>query len=331
MVRISELPTRLLALKYGADIVWGPEIVDKALITDPPAERVVNEKLGTIDFVKMPKNQVIFRTHVTEKKRLVFQLGSGTPDLAVQAAKLVANDVAAIDLNCGCPKPFSTTGGMGSALLSDVDRLCAILVALVENVGKPFNIGISAKIRLLDDEDATEAMVRRICRTGIMGLTVHLRTVPMRPREPALRARLARLVQVCKDEKIVLLANGDVKNRDEAIELMEKADVDGIMIARGAEYNPSCFRSARDGGPIDSLEMAREVLRTAEEYDNAAANTKYIIMRILADKSKSAVYRKCQVAKGYAELKVALNVPEEKPQKIRRVLLESAIEAAAAA
>ncbi|ORY80306.1 hypothetical protein BCR37DRAFT_349186 [Protomyces lactucae-debilis] len=331
MVRISEIPTRLLALKYGADIVWGPEIVDKALITEPPAERVVNEKLGCIDFVKMPKNQVIFRTHPLEKQRLVFQLGSGTPALAVQAAKLVAKDVAAIDLNCGCPKPFSTTGGMGSVLLSDVDRLCAILVALVTEVGKPFGIGISAKIRLLDDEAATEAMVRRICKTGIIGLTIHLRTVPMRPREPALRARLARLVEVCKEEKVVLLANGDVKDRDEALAVMAESGVDGIMIARGAEHNPSCFRSSTEGGPLDTFQLARELLRTAEEYDNAPANTKYILLRILADKSKTAAYRKCQSAKGYAELKEALMVEEEKPKPTRRFASESARKTAAVA
>lgn len=28
------------------------------------------------------------------------------------------NDVAAIDVNMGCPKPFSLSGGMGAALLS---------------------------------------------------------------------------------------------------------------------------------------------------------------------------------------------------------------------
>lgn len=32
MVRIGSLPTRLLSLEYGADLVWGPEIVDRAII-----------------------------------------------------------------------------------------------------------------------------------------------------------------------------------------------------------------------------------------------------------------------------------------------------------
>jgi hypothetical protein len=39
MVRIGTLPTRLLALEYGATLVWGPEIVDKAIIG---SERIVD-------------------------------------------------------------------------------------------------------------------------------------------------------------------------------------------------------------------------------------------------------------------------------------------------
>ena len=35
----STVPTRLFALKHGASLVWGPEIVDKAILH---AERVVD-------------------------------------------------------------------------------------------------------------------------------------------------------------------------------------------------------------------------------------------------------------------------------------------------
>ncbi|BFZ55301.1 tRNA-dihydrouridine synthase 2 [Savitreella phatthalungensis] len=317
MVRISELPTRILSLKYGADIVWGPEIVDHALLAGgQPAERIVNEKLNTIDFVKKSKGHVIFRTLPTEKSQLIFQLGSAQPDTAVAAAKLVARDVAGIDLNCGCPKPFSTTGGMGSALLSDVDRLCAILRALIDEVGRPFNIGVSAKIRVLPDVDATDDMIRKICRTGIIGLTVHLRTIPMRPREPALRHRLARIVQVCKEEGVTLLANGDVNDRDEAEQLMAETGVSGIMIARGAEKNPSCFRGSKDGGPIDSLILARELVQTALDVDNPLPNTKYILMKMMIDKSKTQTFRNAQQAKTYPDLLdvLGMNKAPDQPQ-----------------
>lgn len=38
-VLISSVPTRLFALKHGAKLVWGPEMVDKAMLH---AERVVD-------------------------------------------------------------------------------------------------------------------------------------------------------------------------------------------------------------------------------------------------------------------------------------------------
>ena len=48
MVRAGELPTRLLALNHGADLVWSPEIIDKKLIQ---CRRVENDQLQTVDFV----------------------------------------------------------------------------------------------------------------------------------------------------------------------------------------------------------------------------------------------------------------------------------------
>jgi hypothetical protein len=50
------------------------------------------------------------------------------------------NDVAAIDINMGCPKPFSLSGGMGAALLSkpelisDVSLItccCSVVLILI--------------------------------------------------------------------------------------------------------------------------------------------------------------------------------------------------------
>ena len=72
----------------------------------------------------------MFTCHPIEKPFLIFQVGSADPDLAVQAARVVVDDVSGIELNCGCPKPFSTHAGMGAALLTNPDLLCSILSAL---------------------------------------------------------------------------------------------------------------------------------------------------------------------------------------------------------
>lgn len=57
---------------------------------------------------------------------MIFQIGSADPEMALRAARKVQGDVAGIDLNCGCPKHFSTHGGMGSKLLTEPDKLCLV-------------------------------------------------------------------------------------------------------------------------------------------------------------------------------------------------------------
>jgi tRNA-dihydrouridine synthase 2 len=103
MVRAGTLPFRLLALEYGADTVWGEEVVDRRMSS---TTRIVNERLGTIDYVN--GNSLAFRTCAQERDRVIFQIGSSSAAFALAAAQLVERDVAAIDLNMGCPKRFST-------------------------------------------------------------------------------------------------------------------------------------------------------------------------------------------------------------------------------
>ncbi|KAL4897693.1 hypothetical protein BDV59DRAFT_197967 [Aspergillus ambiguus] len=285
MVRSGELPSRLVSLKYGADLVWGPETIDRAIIG---TSRRVNPRNGTVEFTRIPSNggrpdkpareSIIYRLDpVREKGKLIFQIGTASPELAVQAAKIVAGDVAGIDVNSGCPKPFSTSGGMGAALLRTPDKLVSILEALVRDVGTPYQIGISVKIRILETPELTEALVSRLVRTGITGLTVHCRTTPMRPRERAIRDQLRMVADVCHRAGVACVMNGDVASRDDALTLMREYGVDGAMIATAAEANPSCFRSNADGGLLPWRDVARDYLRACIESENRFGNTKFLM------------------------------------------------------
>ncbi|KAG9087431.1 hypothetical protein FRC06_002544, partial [Ceratobasidium sp. 370] len=143
--------------------------------------------------MKPNSNSAVFTTHPVERTHLIFQIGSSNPDLAAQAAQTVLQDVAGIDLNCGCPKPFSVHAGMGAALLTTPDLLCGILSKLRATL--PSNVPVSAKIRLLADAEATRSLVARIWREGgVSALTVHCRTREMRPTTPAIIARMREAV-----------------------------------------------------------------------------------------------------------------------------------------
>lgn len=316
MVRSGELPSRLLALKYGADLVWGPETIDKALIG---TTRHINPITKTVDFTRISSNgaknpslnpdqreSVIYRLHPErEGKQLIYQMGTANPETAVEAAKIVAGDVAGIDVNAGCPKPFSTSGGMGAALLKTPEKLCSILEALVKNVGEVFEIGISVKIRILDTAAETEQLVRSLCKTGITGLTVHCRTTPMRPRERAIRDQLKMVVDVCHEAGVACVMNGDVYSRDEAVELMKEFGADGAMIATAAETNSSVFRA---GGKADWEEVVKEYVKTAMEVENRWGNTKYLLGQMIPGKQQ--VYKTMMASKSYSGMCKALGYGE---------------------
>ncbi|KAH6897113.1 hypothetical protein B0T10DRAFT_544475 [Thelonectria olida] len=321
MVRSGELPSRLMALKYGADLVWGPETVDHSMIG---TTRRFDEYSKTIEWCRPSNNgpkdpsadtkeSIIFRLlPEIEKEKLIFQIGTSDPDRAVQAARLVAADVAGIDVNAGCPKPFSTHGGMGAALLRTPDKLCAILEALVKNITPEYEIGISVKIRLLETPAETEALVRRLCATGITGLTIHCRTTPMRPRERAIREQLRMIADVCHEFGVACLMNGDVENRDQGLKLAEEFGADGAMIATAAEKNPSCFRSEADGGLAPWREVVDEYVKAAMDVDNRYGNTKFLLAQMVPGKDKS--YQPVNQCKSYTTTCEALGLTEHLEQ-----------------
>jgi tRNA-dihydrouridine synthase 2 len=247
-----------------------------------------------------PPESVIYRLDpVREKSRLVFQLGTSDAARAVAAARFVAPDVYGIDVNAGCPKPFSVLGGMGAALLKTPEKLAGILEALVQEITPEFGVGISVKIRLLETAAETEALVRRLVATGITGLTVHCRTTPMRPRERAIRGQLRMIADVCREAGVACLMNGDVESRDQAEGLVKEFGVDGAMVATAAEKNPSCFRSGADGGMASWQEAVEKYLRFAMEVENKIANTKFLLTQMIPGKAPE--YKAIHRCRSYVE------------------------------
>lgn len=299
----------------------GPETIDRAILG---TTRRFNKETGVIEWTRQPsqgqkdpppdaKESIIYRVFPEkEANKLVFQIGTADPDRAVEAARLVAADVAGIDVNAGCPKSFSTSGGMGAALLQTPDKLVAILEALVRNITPEFEIGISVKIRILNTAAETEALVRRLVATGITGLTVHCRTTPMRPRERAIRDQLRMIADVCREAGVACLMNGDVETRDEGLRLAREYGADGAMIAVAAEKNPSCFRSDADGGVLPWEPVVEQYLKFSMDISNRFSNTKYLLAQMVPGKVK--FYPSVNQAKSYTDMCKTLGFDHLLPQ-----------------
>ena len=99
MVRAGTLPFREVCLEFGADLVYGEELVDRAML---PCSRV--EREGRVEFVKGADGRPLFAVRPENAARTIFQMGTNKAENALAAAQLVIGDVAGVDVNMGCPK-----------------------------------------------------------------------------------------------------------------------------------------------------------------------------------------------------------------------------------
>ena len=60
---------------------------------------------------------MVLRLKEEERERFILQIGTNSPDTAVKAVEKLLPDIGGVDVNMGCPKKFSVSGGMGSALM----------------------------------------------------------------------------------------------------------------------------------------------------------------------------------------------------------------------
>ncbi|XP_035192996.1 tRNA-dihydrouridine(20) synthase [NAD(P)+]-like [Oxyura jamaicensis] len=292
MVRVGTLPMRLLALDYGADIVYCEELIDIKMLQ---CKRVINEVLETVDFVA-PNERVVFRTCERERHCVVFQMGSADAERALAVAKLVESDVAGIDINMGCPKEYSTKGGMGAALLSDPDKIESILTTLVKGICKP----ITCKIRILPSVEDTLNLVKRIEKTGIAAIAVHGRKKEERPQHPV---HCDVIKAISEAVSIPVIANGgshDFIKEYMDIETFRKAtDASSVMIARAAMWNPSIFRKE---GPFPLKEVMQDYIKYAVRYDNHYTNTKYCLCQMLREQLETTQGKKLHAAQSTQEI-----------------------------
>ncbi|KAF3425152.1 hypothetical protein E2986_08784 [Frieseomelitta varia] len=313
MVRIGTLPMRLLALDYGADIVYTEELIDWKLLRSFRREngkkmlvllrttfievylfwkikQAVSidfslDVLGTVDYIDKTDGTVTFRTCLRERDKVVLQIGTCDATRALKVAKMVEQDVAGIDLNMGCPKLFSLVGKMGAALLKEPEIAVNILKTLVDNL----NIPVTCKIRVLPDLDETLELCELLQSTGISAIAVHGRTVNERPQH---MNRNEVLRKISEQLSIPVIANGGSKEIQKYSDISKFKEITGcnsVMLARAAEWNCSIFSKK---GLLPMEDVIKSYLKYAVDCDNPPSNTKYCIQNILREQQESILGRK---------------------------------------
>ena len=106
------------------------------------------------------------------------------------------------------------------------------------------NLPVSVKTRLGDVKtDELIDWLSHILKQDIVNLTIHLRTRKEMSKVPA-HYELIPQIKKLRDEvapQTLLTINGDIRDRQHGLALVEQYGVDGIMIGRGIFTNPYAF------------------------------------------------------------------------------------------
>lgn len=188
------------------------------------------------------------------ERPIIQQIFGPEPDVIVEAAKVIIGKFHpdGIDINMGCPVPKLTNppssaksadygvtrkGGSGAALMKDPERAVKIVKALKNaNLGVP----VSVKTRLgWGSNDEILEFTPKLEAAGADLISIHGRT---KSQGYSGKANWEMIGRVKKKLSIPVIANGDVKTREDIEKCLEVTQADGVMIGRGVLGNPWILR-----------------------------------------------------------------------------------------
>jgi tRNA-dihydrouridine synthase len=178
-----------------------------------------------------------------EEKPLIAQIWGNNPLHFYKAGKLIKEmGFDGIDVNFGCPVKDMIKHGSCGALVGNIEKVRELILALKEGAG---TIPLSIKTRIGLKTIITESWVSDLLTLPIEALTIHGRTVAELSQVPAHWDEIAKAVKVRNSNHeashILIIGNGDVKNRQDGIKKAQESGVDGIMIGRGIFHDIYAF------------------------------------------------------------------------------------------
>ena len=263
MAGVSESPFRLIARRFGADVV-------------------VSEFISAVGVARGLEHLFQDMRFEEAERPIGIQLYGADATVMARAAEMVTEVCQPdfIDINFGCPVKKVVKNNGGSGCLKDL----GLVQRIIRAVQSATHLPVTVKIRSgWDDTRRDPVTIAARCReAGARALTLHARTRTQMFSGKANWDEIARVVEVLD---IPVIGNGDITTAPDVVAMRAHTGCAGVMIARGSFGNPWIFEQARDllaGRPMRSDPRPDERFTTALEHARLA-------LRLQGDTRKTAL------------------------------------------
>ncbi|MDO8452307.1 MAG: tRNA-dihydrouridine synthase [bacterium] len=243
------------------------DVVFRQIVMKTARPDVFITEFTSCDGLFSPGRDVLMRRFKIAKGEnpVVAQIWGINPETYFKTAKLVRElGFDGVDINMGCPDRNVVRSGACSALINNPTLAKEVVLATVEGAQ---GIPVSVKTRLGFRGIQTEEWIGFLLSLPIAALTIHGRTAKQMSKVPANWEEIGRVVdlrnQINRD--ILIIGNGDVKDRKDGEEKAKQYGVDGIMIGRGIFKD--IFAFAKEKPEVSHEFMLKLMLEHVELFE----------------------------------------------------------------
>lgn len=226
MEDVTDVAFRQIIAKYGKpDILWTEFISADGL------DSIGKEKL--IHKLAFEKNE----------HPIIAQFFSTDPNKMRKAAKLAFNlGFDGVDINMGCPERNICKQGAGAGVIK-TPKLAQEIIKATQEIGLP----VSVKTRIGFNRNEIETWLPILLETNPVAITLHARTRKEMSKVPANWDVIKRAVEIRNEfgSQTLILGNGDIKNKEDALNKVEGSGCDGYMVGRAILGNPWFFSNKK--------------------------------------------------------------------------------------
>lgn len=246
------------------------------------------------------------------QRPIIAQIYGTTPDFFRQTSILLCElGFDGIDINMGCPAKNVSHSGAGAALIRTPKLAKEIIKAVQQGIAEWQNgatvedcaditkdiakeihrrhnllstkylekrvVPVSVKTRVGFNEPVIHEWIPNLLECEPSAICLHGRTLTQHYSGLASWELIGEAASLVKQTETLILGNGDIATREQALKNVAEYGVDGVLIGRGAMGNPFVFKE--EPAELSVFEVALEHCRLFEETYSHKERYSFLPMR----------------------------------------------------